>query len=89
MPDTVIDWVDLIGKYLQYILLFTDCKGWLIGDGDVEISVVHGDGNENDALIKIVNEIYFDYQEDQEEFHPDQDDQTIIQQPVKIELEPL
>ena len=89
MPDTVIDWVDLIGKYLQYILLFTDCKGWLIGDGDVDISVVHGDGNENDALIKIVNKIYFDYQEDQEEFHPDQDDQTIIQKPVKIELEPL
>ena len=38
--------------------------------------------------INIENENYLDYQEDQEEFHPDQKDQN-IQQPVKVEFDTL
>ena len=45
-----------------------------------------GDGDENKAPINIENVNYLDYQEDQEEFHPDQEDQN-IQQPVKVELD--
>ena len=38
MTDTVIDWVELIKKYQQELLVFTDIKGKLIGDGDVDIT---------------------------------------------------
>ena len=48
-----------------------------------------GDGGKNEAPLKIENENYIDYQDDQDEVHPDQEDQTIIQQPIKLELEPL
>ena len=40
-------------------------------------------GDENDYPLKIENENDLDYQEDQEEVHPEQEDQTIIQQPIK------
>ena len=35
MTDTFIDRVDLFGKYQEALFLFTDCKGWLVGYGDV------------------------------------------------------
>ena len=47
------------------------------------------DGDENETPVKIENKNNLDYQEDQEEVHPEQEDQTIIQQPIKVELEPL
>ena len=52
MPDTVIDRFNLLGKYQHDILIFTDCKGRIIGDGDVELTVVDGDGDENDPSLK-------------------------------------
>ena len=69
-------------------MVSTDHKGQLIGDGDVKLTGVDGDGDgdENKAPINIENVNYLDYQEDQEEFHPDQEDQN-IQQPVKVELD--
>ena len=45
IPDTVIDRVNLLGKYQPGILVLTDSKGQLIRDGDVEITGVDGDGN--------------------------------------------
>ena len=83
MPDTVIYRFNMLGKYQQEILVFTDYRFQIIGDGDVYIKGVDGNGDENQAPLKIGNENYFDYQEDQEEFHPDQEDQT-IQQPIKV-----
>ena len=62
MPDTVIDPLNLLGKYQQELLVITDCKGWIIGDGDVELTGMDGNGDENEAPLKIENE---DYQEDQ------------------------
>ena len=58
-------------------MIFTHRKGRLIGDGDVGIKGVDGDGDENEASLKIENENYLKYQEDQEEFYPKQEDQTI------------
>ena len=68
-------------------MVSTDHKGQLIGDGDVKLTGVDGDGDgdENKAPINIENVNYLDYQEDHEEFHPNKEDQ-IIQQPVKVEL---
>ena len=37
MPDTVIYWVNLLGKYQQELFVFADCKGRIVGDGDVEL----------------------------------------------------
>ena len=62
---------------------FTYCKGWLIGDGDVELTWVDGYGYENEAPLKIEYENLLDYPDDQEEVYPKQDYQT-IQQPVKV-----
>ena len=45
IPDTVIDWVNLLGKYQPDLLVFTDIKGWLVVDGGVDLTVVDGDGN--------------------------------------------
>ena len=45
IPDTVIDWVNVLGKYQPELLLFTDLKGQLIIDVDVDLAVVDGDGN--------------------------------------------
>ena len=53
MPDTVIDWVNILGKYQQELLVFTDCKGQIIGDGDVDIKRV--DGDKNLVPLKIKN----------------------------------
>ena len=89
MPDTVIDWVNLPGKYQQELLVYADLMGQSIGDCDVKITGVDGDGDENEAPLKIENENDLDYQEDKEEFHPVQEYQTIIKQPVKVELGPL
>ena len=47
MPDTFIEWFNLSEKYQQEILVFPDCKGQLIGDGDVNITGVDGNGDEN------------------------------------------
>ena len=72
IPDTVIDWVNLLVKYLQEILVFTDRRGRTIGDGDVELVVVDGAGDENESPLKIQNKNYLNYQEDQVEVHPEQ-----------------
>ena len=45
IPDTVIDWVNIFGKYQPELLLFSDLKGQLIIDGDVDLIVLDGDGN--------------------------------------------
>ena len=90
MPNTVIYPVNLLGKYLQELLVFTNCKGQTIRDGDVDLTGVDGaeDGDENDSPLKIENKNDLDYQEDQVEVHTEQENQTIIQQPIKLELEP-
>ena len=51
--DTVIDRVNILVKYKQYLFVFTDRKGWLIGDGDVEITGVYGGGDLNDSALKL------------------------------------
>ena len=63
MPDTVIDRFNLLGKDQPEILAFSDRKGRLIADGDVELTGV--DGDEKEASLKIENENDIDYQEDQ------------------------
>ena len=50
MPDTIIDQVDILGKY---IFEFTDCRYWLIRYGDVELTGVDGDGGENKSPLQI------------------------------------
>ena len=87
IPDTVIDRVNIIVKYQQELLVFTGRNSRIIGYDDVDITGVDGDGDENESPLKKLNENEFDYQEDQEEVHPDQEDQNIIQQPIKLELE--
>ena len=64
MPDAVIDRVNILGKYQQELLVFTDCNDWLIGDGDGDgdLTGVDGDGDENEAPLKIENENDLDYQ---------------------------
>ena len=62
MPDTVIDWVNILGKYQQYLLVFTYCKVRIIGDGNVGLTGVDGDGDENWSPLKIENENDLDYQ---------------------------
>ena len=69
-------------------MVFTACKRQIIGDSDVELIGVNGDGDENEVALKIENENNLDYQEDQEEVNPKQEDQTIIGQPIKLELKP-
>ena len=46
MPDTVIDQVNILGQYQHEQLVFTDYKGPLIGNGDVDITGVGGGGGE-------------------------------------------
>ena len=55
MPDTVIDQVNLLVKYQQEILVFTDSKVLIIGDGDVEITGLNRNGDGNKAPLKIKN----------------------------------
>ena len=45
MPFTVIDRVNISEKYQQEILVFTDRKGRLVGDGDVDLTGVDGYGD--------------------------------------------
>ena len=45
MSDTVIYRVGLLGNYQQEMLVFTDRKGLLIGDGDIGITGVDGGGD--------------------------------------------
>ena len=66
-------------------MVSTNHRGQLIRDGDGNLTGLDGDGDENETPINIENENHLDYQEDQEEFHPNQEAQT-IQQPVKVEL---
>ena len=54
ITDTVIDRVKLLVKYQPELSVFTDYKGWLIGDGDVEITGVGGDLNDS-PILKIDN----------------------------------
>ena len=53
MPDKFINWVNLLGKYQQELLIFTDHKGKIIGNGDVEITGVDGDRDVNEAPLKL------------------------------------
>ena len=46
MPDTVIDRANILGKYQQEILVFTDRKFCLVGDGGIELTGVYGNGYE-------------------------------------------
>ena len=85
MPYTVIYRFGILGRYKQQLLVFTDNKGKLVEDGDVERIGV--DEDEDGSSLKIGNENYFDYGEDQLEVHTKQQGQT-IQQPVKVELYP-
>ena len=45
MPYTIVDRVNILGKYQQELFLFTGCKGRLIVDGDVDITGVNGGGD--------------------------------------------
>ena len=62
MPDMFIDQVNLLIKDQQELLVFTYCKGRIIGDGDVDLTGVDGDGGENEAPLKIENWNYLYYQ---------------------------
>ena len=85
IPDKFIDLVNILSKYQQQLLVYTNHKGQLIGDGDGNITGVDEDGDENEAPINIENENRLDYQQ---ELYLNQEDQT-IQQPVKVELDTL
>ena len=71
MPDTVIDRVNIYGRYQQGILVCTDWKFQLIGYGDFELTGVDVDVDKNNFLLKNKIGNYLDYQEDQEEFYTD------------------
>ena len=64
MPDTVIDWVNLLRKDQPEIWVFTDWKIQLIVDADVDITEVDGDGDENEDPQQIENDNDLEYQED-------------------------
>ena len=53
MLDTVIARVNLLGKHQQDLLIFTHRRGRLIGNGNVGLKGVDGDGDENEAPLKI------------------------------------
>ena len=53
MLATVIDWANLLGKDQQELLLLTDRRGRLMGDGDVYLKSVDWDGDENEAPLKV------------------------------------
>ena len=52
MPNTFIDWVDILGKFQQELSLFTDHKFLIIGENYVELTGVGEDGDENEASLK-------------------------------------
>ena len=74
MPDTGIDRVNILVKYQQELLVFTSHKGRLIGDGDVDLTGVDGDGDENEAPLKVEDKNDLYNQKDQEMIHPKQED---------------
>ena len=45
MTDTVIERFNLLVKYQQYLLVFTDYSGQLIGDVDIDLTGVYVDGD--------------------------------------------
>ena len=47
MPYEVIDRVNILGKYQQELSVFTDHRGQVIVDGDVDLTGVDGDEDEN------------------------------------------
>ena len=47
MPYEVIDRVNILGKYQQELSVFTDHRGQIIVDGDVDLTGVDGDEDEN------------------------------------------
>ena len=47
MHYIVIDRVNILKKYQPELLVFTDRKVQLIGDGNVKITEVGGDGDKN------------------------------------------
>ena len=53
MPEPVIDRVNILVKYQQELLVFTDHKGRLIVDSYVELTGVDVDGDENEAPLKL------------------------------------
>ena len=53
IPDTVIDKINILGKHQQELLVFTDRKGGIFGDGDVNLTVVYRDGDRNEAPLNI------------------------------------
>ena len=61
--DIAIDWVNLLGKDKQELLVFTDFRGQIFGDGDSYITVVDEDGYEKETLLKIENENDLKYQD--------------------------
>ena len=65
MTDAVIERVNLLVKHQSIVLVLTDRKGQIIGDGDVDLTGVDVDGDEIEALLKIENKNYIEYQEDQ------------------------
>ena len=60
-------------------MVFTDLKGRIIGYGEVELTGVYEDGDENESPLNILSENDLGYPEDQEKVHPDQEEQPIIQ----------
>ena len=45
MPDTVIDWVNILRKYQKEILVFTDLNVRIIGDSDIRLTGLDIDGD--------------------------------------------
>ena len=45
MPGIDIYWVNLLEKYKQELFVFSDRKGRIVGDGDVELIWADGDGD--------------------------------------------
>ena len=55
MRDTVIYRVNILGKYQRELLVFTGHKDQIIENGDIKLTGVAGDGDENEAQLKIEN----------------------------------
>ena len=55
MSDTIIYWVNLLVTYQKELLVFTDHKGELIGDGNVDLTCLDGGRYESEAKLKIKN----------------------------------
>ena len=69
IPDTIINRIKLLGKYQPEILVSTNLKVLLLGDGHVKLKAVDGDENKNEAPLKMDNQNNLAYQEYKEQFH--------------------